>query len=518
MAEMEGTLYGSSIRSVNGRRLHSAVIWLFWFTAVLGFTAIFALLMLRGGPKPGSIGWVIFLLGLILILYKPRYGLYLIVFWGLSGDGVLMAWHPFLKNFSSRESILFVHDALIVNPLEIYLVATAVSWLGAGLMRRKVHFYVSELFWPAMAFLFFVVFSLFNGILTGGNVNIALWEMRPMVYLIAMFILTSNLLEKREHFSHLIWAAILALSIESLYGVYYFLTDLRGTLAGVSAIAEHTAAIHLNTLFILFLALWLYKGSAVKRFGLIPIMPAALLTYLVMQRRAAFITLFVGLIFMAILLYIDKRDVFWLIMPPAAMIGLVYIAVFWNASGTLGLPAQAIKSVVAENQADAADLSSNLYRQIENVNISFTIHQKPLTGVGFGQAFYILVPLPDISFFEWWSYLPHNSVVYIWVKMGIGGFLATLFFIGNAILIGTQAIRRMPHNELRAIAATATIYMTMHFIFAYVDISWDSQSMLYLGAMMGVVSCMEHVVGKPAAFKKRRWPWQPEPQPEPGLL
>ncbi|MBK8988843.1 MAG: O-antigen ligase family protein [Chloroflexi bacterium] len=423
-----------------------------------------------------------------------------------------------MKNFSSPESILYLNDALIVNPLEVYIVAMFVSWLGSGLMRRKVRFYTSELFWPAIAFLFFVVVGLFYGIFTRGNLNMSLWETRPMFYLVAMIILTSNLLDKREHFSHLMWAAVAALSIESIYGVYHFLVNLDGTLANVSAITEHSAAIHLNTLFVLFVTLWLYEGSAIKRFGMIPVIPFALLTYLAMQRRAAFITLFVGLFFIAILLFIDKRHVFWLVMPPAAIVGLLYVAVFWNASGTLGLPAQAIKSVVAEDQADASDVSSNLYRQIENVNISFTIHQRPLTGVGFGQPFYILVPLPDISFFEWWSYLPHNSVVYIWVKAGVGGFLSMLFFVGTAILVGTQAIRRMPHNELRAFAATATIYMAMHFIFAYVDISWDAPSTLYLGAMMGMVSCMERVVGQSTAVKKPRWPWQPEPHPAPGLL
>ena len=515
---MESYLYRSQVQSVDRRKLNSAFVWSFWFLSILGMTSLFALLMLRGGPKPSSIAWVIFLFGLALVLYQPRYGIYLIVFLGLTGDGVLMPWYPFLKNFSSRESILFLHDALIISPLEAFIVVTAVSWLGRGLMQRRLQFYVSEIFWPAVVFLVFVAVGLFYGVATGGSVNIALWETRPIFYLIAMVILTSNLLDKREHFSHLMWAAILALTIESIYGVYYFVFTLNSSLAGVDAIMDHSAAVHLNTLFILFLAVWLYNGSAVKRFALIPVLPFALLTYLAAQRRAAFITLFMGLAFLAILLYIHKRHVFWLIPPPAVLIGLVYIGVFWNASGALGLPAQAIKSVVAEDQANAADVSSNLYRIIENVNTSFTIHQKPLTGVGFGQQFYILIPLPDISFFEWWSYLPHNSIIYMWVKTGIGGFLSMLFFIGTAVLIGTQAIRRMPPNDLRAIAATATIYITMHFVYAYVDISWDTQSMLYLGAMIGAVSCMERVVGQPTAVEKKRWPWQPDPQPAPGLI
>lgn len=514
---MAVSLYQTNIQSVNGRRFRSIVVWLIWVLGILGATAVFALLMLRSGPTPGFIAWVVFLSGLFLILYEPRYGIYLIVFWGLVGDGLLMPWFPFLKNFSSRESLLFLHDALIISPLEAYIVVTAVSWIGRGAMQRKLQFYVSELFWPSMAFLFFVGLGLFYGIASGGNITIALWETRPIFYLIAMIVLTSNLLTKREQFSHVVWAAILALSVESIYGSMYFIFVLHGSLAGVDAITEHSAAIHMNTLFILFLALWLYGGSVVKRLGMTLILPFTLLTYLATQRRAAFITLFIGLFFLAILLFIEKRHIFWMIVPPVVLLGLVYVGVFWNASGTLGLPAQAIKSVVAEDQANAADLSSNLYRLIENVNTGFTIHQKPLTGVGFGQPFYILVPLPDISFFEWWSFLPHNSIIYIWVKAGVGGFFSMLFFVGTAVLVGTRTIRRVPPNELRAIAATATIYVAMHFIYAYVDISWDSQSMIYLGTMIGVIGCMEYVVQRPLPLQKKRWPWQPEPQPAPGL-
>ncbi|NJM04953.1 hypothetical protein HC891_00055 [Candidatus Gracilibacteria bacterium] len=63
----------------------------------------------------------------------------------------------------------------------------------------------------------------------------------------------------------------------------------------------------------------------------------------------------------------------------------------------------------------------------------------------------------------------------------------------------------------------ATLYVVMHFIYAYVDISWDSQSMIYMGAMMGLINCLERIVDTPAPLAERRWPWQPHPQAQPGL-
>jgi hypothetical protein len=49
-------------------------------------------------------------------------------------------------------------------------------------------------------------------------------------------------------------------------------------------------------------------------------------------------------------------------------------------------------------------------------------------------------------------------------------------------------------RNLRALALTAVLYIVMHFIYAYVDISWDAQSMLYVGAMAGVIASLERLV------------------------
>jgi len=288
-------------------------------------------------------------------------------------------------------------------------------------------------------------------------------------------------------------------------------------LAGYSAITEHAAAIHMNALLVFMLGAWIYKASPAKRIVLPAMIPFVLLTYLATQRRAAFLTLAIALVFVAILLYRENKRAFFLIVPPVAVLGIIYTLAFWNNGGALGLPAQAIKSMVAPNQASAADLSSNLYREIENVNTHFTIQQKPLTGVGFGQKFYIIVPLPDISFFSWWEYLPHNSIIWIWLKAGAGGFIAMLFFIGTALIVGTRALWRMPPGDMSAIALALLLYTIMHFIYAYVDISWDTQSMVFLGTAIGLLNVLEDIVSRPEPQKRARWPWQPNPAPAPAL-
>ncbi len=489
-----------------------------WMLGIIGLSGLIGLLMIRGGPSPFFIAILIYGIGLAAILYRPRYGLYLIMLFGLAGDGILTPWFPFAKNFSSRESILFIHDAVIISPLESYIIATFLSWFGRGIGQRRIRIATNPLTWPVLIFFLFVVFGLIYGLGTGGNLNIALWEARPLFYLVALYFLASNLLEKREHVSHLIWAAMLGLFFEAISGNLYYFIQLKGNLSGVNELTDHGAAIHMNTVFVLALASWIYKTKPAMRFGLPLMVPFFLITYLANQRRAAVVALILALILIAIILFRDNRKLFWIVVPFATLISLVYLAAFWNSSGALGLPARAIKSTLFENQASARDQSSNYYRFVENINTSFTIHRRPLTGVGFGQKFYVIVSMADISFFEWWQYFPHNSIIWIWLKTGVGGFIAMLYLVGSAIIFGTNAYQRMPFNELRAISLTAVLYLVMHFTYAYVDISWDTQNMIYVGTMIGMLCSIERIVAAPVPVPPKRWPWQPDPQPAPGLI
>jgi hypothetical protein len=508
----------NSILTARDLKQRTDIIWAGWLLFILGLSGMLGLFMYKFGPSPALIAWVIFVLGLIAILYKPRYGIYMIIFFSLVGDANMMPWYPFLKNFSSHESIFFLQDSLIFSPLEVYIVFTGLSWLIRGIVQRRFDFFKGELFWPAVVFMIFITLGLVYGLGRGGNYNIALWETRSIFYMFGMLVLASNLISRREHFNHLMWLAMIALFIEGIVGIVVYSTTYHGDLSGINSLTEHSAAIHMNTLFVFLIAAWMYHSSVPKRVILLLMTPVVLFTYVAADRRAAFISLAVAALLIFIMLFIENRKVFWLITPPLAVIGLLYCAAFWNGNGRLAAPVQAIKSVVDQSQASLEDQASNQYRVLENMNTSFTIHNAPLTGVGFGRMFYIIVQLPDISGFTWWQYITHNSVLWIWMNTGIFGFMALLYLIGTTIWLGARNVFRMPRGDLRAIALVAVLYIIMHFIYAYVDMSWDAQSMLYIGTMMGIINCMERVVAQPMPVPEKRWSWQPSPRPAPGLV
>src|SRR5207248_101205 len=123
-----------------------------------------------------------------------------------------------------------------------------------------------------------------------------------------------------------------------------------------------------------------------------------------------------------------------------------------------------------------------------------TIRSSPITGIGFGHPFLRPVPLPPIAPFLLEPYMPHNSILWIWMKAGIGGFVAMLFLFGTAMRTGARAGLRIGRGNYAAITVTSTAFVLMYAVFAYVDILWDPQNIVLLAVAMAQIS---HAVAEP---------------------
>lgn len=503
---------------VSGQARKANIIWWLWFIGIIGLAFVLAAMLLFFGPNTSFIGFAIYAVCLLAIVFRPRYGVYLVMFFALVGDPVMMRWYPFEKNFSSRESLFYLSDSVIVSPLEITLLFTYLAWFIRFGVQRKLRFRTGPLFGSVLAFTTFIIIGLVYGLGTGGNFTIGLWEARPILYLPLMYFLASNLLETRDHINHLMWFIMAALVIEGFVGLYYVAIELRWDVGSVEGISQHAAAIHINSLFVFIISAWIYHASPAKRLALLPFLPIVGFTYFSMQRRAAFVALALAFVFLGAVLRKQNRRIFNILLPSLMVMGILYLGVFWNAGGALGMPASTVKSLFFPGAASAKDVSSNVYRDLENVNASYTVHSAPIMGVGFGNKFYMIVELPDISVFEWWEYITHNSIVWIWMKAGIGGFFSLLFMIGSTIMLGTRVVWRLRDPDISVIALTSLIYIMMHFVYAYVDMSWDNQSMLFVGAMMAVLGKIETIVRESQKPAFKRWPWLADPDPLPELL
>lgn len=77
------------------------------------------------------------------------------------------------------------------------------------------------------------------------------------------------------------------------------------------------------------------------------------------------------------------------------------------------------------------------------------------------------------------------------MQAGLFGFLSMIYFIGLGIMKGARVAWNLPSSEIKVFAMVCATYLVMHFIYAYVDISWTSQSMLYVGVALGLIAIFE---------------------------
>ena len=248
-------------RTADAQIAKDRVRWWVVFAVVMGFVLVTGAMAFRSAPDPFPLALAVLVLASVAAFLRPTIGVYLIVFLTLIGDGVTTAWWPFAKNLSSRESILFVHDALAINPLEILLVVTIAAWLLRYLEDPVWVFWRGRLFVPVMVFTAFVVIGLMRGVAAGGDRRIAIFEARPLLYIPLVYILVTNLLVTRAQYRRLMLMAFVAISIQSIFALVYYQGLPAEEREALETLSEHSATIHMNAMFVFLLAAYLLKCS-----------------------------------------------------------------------------------------------------------------------------------------------------------------------------------------------------------------------------------------------------------------
>jgi hypothetical protein len=485
------------------RQLDRRVVATVWVT-IWAATLFLALVTYRTGQPPFTLALLVLVLSMIAIVVRPAIGVHVVVFFTLIGDNNTSIWFPMAKNFSSRESILFLSDQIIVSPLEVLLVWTTLVWFVQLLYdQRRIH--RATLLWPVLLFGGFVVLGLMYGLARGGNTYAALWEVRPLLYVPLLYVLITNLFTCVEQYRLAFWLAMVAIGINAVIALQYRSTLSALQLENLESLIEHGAAVHIDLLFIALFAMWMFpRCGLAKRWALVALAIPAVPAYFYSQRRAAFIALLIGFAVFAIVLRARNRKAFRWFVPIGVLVVGAYTAAFWGSTADVGFGAQAIKSVIAPDQISAEDQNSNLYRIIENYDIWFTIRAEPVTGIGFGHPFYRPVALPDISFFPFFEYIPHNSMLWIWMKTGFLGFVSLLFLLACSIRTGVSSLDRVRDSEHAVLALVGLLYVVMYAVFAYVDIAWDTRGMVFFAFALACCSEISRLVGTDATSTPRR--------------
>ena len=474
--------------TVGGQRGIDRYQWRVILVAAVVFTVLLAGMGWRSAPSWSPVACAVLVVSCIAAFVRPSAGVYLIVVLTMIGDSIIWPWWPFTKNLSSRESILFVNDAVIVNPLELVMLVTFFSFFVRRMANPLWRFRRDALFAPIMVFTGFVVAGFLRGQASGADRRIAIFEGRSLFYIAVIYVLVTNLFWSRT--------AISAAAPADVHGDRHP-ERVRAEVLRRSAGREEGGD----------------RGAGRARqcrahgrrrrvpdgpgpdarnprrvMGIVVMTPTILTAFFLSERRAAMVALFIGIAVVAYFTYHRRRRAFWFFVPVAVILGSGFVAATWGADGAIGLPAQAVQSVIAPDALGAAEQSSNIYREVEALNLNLTIRADPIAGVGFGRTFSVFYPMPDISFYEFWAFKPHNSILWIWLKMGFLGFVSMWFMFGRAIQHGTRAaLQVVPRNQALYVA-TAVASLVMILVYSYVDIGWDSRSTVLTGVCFALCS------------------------------
>jgi hypothetical protein len=327
--------------------------------------------------------------------------------------------------------------------LELCLLASGIAWLARSQReKREYRYQPSRLTVPLIAFAAALALGVLWGLSRGGdNLTFALFEVRASGLMIYAIFLVGMVVRDDHDLTQLVWALLLACTYLTVDNTLHYFTLPPSTPLNPLTY-DHDDSVVLAFGFILCLALLAFGGSRAQRGYAIVLAPSIIWCLMIMQRRAAFAVLAVGVMALAIIFYRLRPKRFWLIVPPLAVLLGIYLAAFWHSESVLGQPARAISSLYSPDPRDA---SSNLYRDTEHADILANIATSRWLGLGFGQTYIFYYPLPDVGGgWPFWHYTSHNSVLWLWMDGGVPVFFTFWWLMGIGTYRGGQelALRR----------------------------------------------------------------------------
>jgi hypothetical protein len=457
--------------------------------AGIGFLAITLYLSYKNPPN--AIVTPVVVLLIVLIYRNPAIGFNLALFLVLaceiyiSPDGFSDYTTIPVRNYNSFTSL-----SLSFTPVETILAWTTFCIILHTIRSNK---FTLKLKTTTVLFLIFGGFLAFaylwGVILHHGDSKAALVEIRAPIYLVLVYLLTVYFMPSRKMWVALDWIIPTGLTLLALTTmIRYFL--LAGTDEAI--LAESLSGFnHDNAILFVILVMWCLnkvvfgysRGQRLIGFFLV-ILPV--IAILLSGRRAAFASLAICLVASLMILFIKKRKIFFVTVAILVIIVPPYMIIFKNASGPLGLAARAFNSSSAE--VGSRDYSSDLYRVIEKNNVRLTIRESPLTGKGFGQQFTRYNTLVDLDFFEYQYYTPHVQVLWLWLKVGVFGWILFWVLICGALFRLGQLVKYERQKLYLSLAITAGNIIIAIMVFAYLDISLvNTRLMTVLGVAIGLL-------------------------------
>lgn len=400
---------------------------------------------------------------------------------------------PFFLNLNNANSSAGV-SGVPISPAEILMLSVIIIWLLAGVSRRSLSLAGGPLVSAYLVFMLAVIAAEIHGVSGHGDWLKSLWELRPQAYGFIAFLMAANLVKERHHVRALVLIMFVAIAIKVGIALYRFFITLHGNDSTYEAIMAHEES-YFFALFILGTVAALIWSRGMRRSVLAVLIAVSALSFFAMivnHRRAAELSLIAGVAAMmalAIRFDVEHRGR-WLGLTILTVLAVTAFEVgYWNH--TTGLAGELVRPIRSMFVPDQKDYLSNLYRTAEDANILATFKSNPLFGIGLGIPMTVIFPMADISYiYPLWNYVPHNTLLWIGMRMGAIGWAVFFGLVAMAILqacVQLGAARRDP--LLNAVAAFAVAAIVAEILQGYSDLQLDSyRNLIVFGALLGLLN------------------------------
>ncbi len=374
------------------------------------------------------------------------------------------------------------------RPIGFFMVLVLLVFILHNLLKRQKLLRGGELILPFLFLFAFVIWGIVHGLSGGGKLQIIVEEVRSFWYLFLGYLLAFNFVRKKQHLRYFLWVVILCAGIKALQGVYIYFFVIHGDLADNRQIMSHEESYFWISILLLIVLFSLHSKYRSQFYTALAILPFLLISLIANNRRADFVALLVGLVVAWLLIFSVKkraRKHLLAVLLVSALLGGAYVAAFYNGTGGFSTPARAVVSVFRPDPNDAA---SNLYRNIEDYDLKYTVMLNPM-GLGFGRPFLQPILLPDISALDpVYNYIPHNTIYWVWMRLGPIGYLALWYLFGAIIVRGSLIARKLKDNYLQLFAIYIVAMIIMEIIVAFADYQLSFyRNVILVGMLSGVL-------------------------------
>jgi len=393
---------------------------------------------------------------------------------------------------------------IYATPFELFLVLLVAVWLIKGFATRTLALPRSAISRAVAVFGFLVAIGWIRGVTSGGSFTDSLLELRPWLYLVITYFVSSQLLTSKKHLQWLVWLLAIGIGIKAVQGAVSLALHYSFR---PQAILAHEESFFFGVFIAVLAALWLVPIKGRLRTFMTLVLPFVLATDIANQRRTSWAITGAVLVTVFILCYAGLPERRRAIAGFAAL-GCVLAGVYWvgfsNNPGFMGQPARAVLSQLAPSSRDE---QSNQYRTVENVNLGIAIRQTMPFGMGFGHQIPQAVPNVDVSNVDTFiSYLPHNGVLYVWLRLGLAGIVCFWLLIGLAIITAVNTFRRPRSQLAQLISITLVVAVVAYITQGFFDMGlYWFRIAVAMGFLMGALEAV------------RRFDLEPAPESPPVL-